>query len=98
MDSIQDTGTEPMTNETGPIYCIPLIERMPLGDSGMTQAMPSRADLRMCRGRNERVAAGYEVLLAHYHRVCEERDALKRILSKVQLTQALEHIELDAKP
>ncbi len=66
-----------MTNETGPIYCIPLIERMPLGDSGMTQAMPSRADLRMCRGRNERVAAGYEVLLAHYHRVCEERDKWK---------------------
>ena len=87
-----------MTNETGPIYGTPLIDTLPLGEGGMLQQMPSRADLRMCRGRNERVAAGYEVLLAHYHRVCEERDALKRILSKVQLTQALEHIELDAKP
>ena len=72
-----------MTNETGPIWNVPLIDSLPITDSGMTQAMPSRADLRMCRGRNERVAAGYEVLLAHYHRVCEERDRLRGLLREI---------------
>lgn len=86
-----------MTQETGPIYGVPLIDSLPMGET-MRQAMPSRSDLIWCKMTHDKVAAGYEVLLAHYHRVCEERDALKRILSKVQLTQALEHIELDAKP
>ena len=88
-----------MTQETGPIYGIPLIDKLPLGEGGMLQQMPSRDALECCLDSDlDSVAAGYEVLLAHYHRVCEERDALKRILSKVQLTQALEHIDLDAKP
>ena len=88
-----------MTNETGPIYGTPLIDTLPLSDNGaLRQRMPMRNDLLLCRGDHCRVAEGYEVLLAHYHNVCEERDSLKRLLSKVQLTQALEHIELDAKP
>lgn len=88
-----------MTQETGPIYGVPLIDRLPIGGDGWMQQMPSWRELSWCRDSPQhRVAAGYEVLLAHYHRVCEERDSLKRLLSKVQLTQALEHIELDAKP
>lgn len=86
-----------MTTETGPIYGVPLIEFLTLSET-LRQAMPSRADLEDSRLLgSDRLAAGYEVLLAHCHRVCDERDSLKRLLSKVQLTQALEHIELDAK-
>lgn len=67
-----------MTHETGPLYCIPLIEFLPMGET-MRQAMPSRDDLEHCILKDcDRVAAGYEVLLAHYHRVCGERDRLKQ--------------------
>lgn len=51
-------------SENGPIYGVELIDTLPLGKSGMLQAMPTRDDLRSVRC--ERVAAGYEVLLAHY--------------------------------
>lgn len=57
--------------ETGPVYGVPLIDTLPLGTGAMLQQMPSRADLEQVRIRNERVAAGYEVLLAHF-RECQE--------------------------
>ncbi len=57
----------------GPIYGVELIDTLPLGKGGMIQQMPSRDDLKRSRTHGDRVAAGYEVLLAHY------RDALKRI-------------------
>ena len=70
-----------MTTETGPIWNVPLIDTLPLGDGGMLQAMPSYWHLVWCReASHERVAAGYEVLLAHYHKVCEERDRLKSLV------------------
>lgn len=73
-----------MTTETGPIYGIPLIDSLPLGNDGMLQQMPSRHDLAWCQDVNAyRVAAGYEVLLAHYHRVCEERDRLKSLVIEI---------------
>lgn len=51
--------------EKGPIYGVELIDTLPLGKAGgMLQAMPNRDDLRGVRCA--RVAAGYEVLLAHY--------------------------------
>ena len=57
--------------EVGPIYGVPLIESLPLGVyGGMSQAMPSRADLSDVRQVNERVVAGYEVLLGHYRQKC----------------------------
>lgn len=69
-----------MTTETGPIYGVPLIDTLPLGNTGRQQ-MPSRHNLEVCKllgfSAVSRVAEGYEVLLAHYHRVCEERDLLK---------------------
>lgn len=68
-----------MTTDTGPIYGVPLIDTLPLSEGGMLQQMPSRRDLVWCQDAMAyRVAAGYEVLLAHYHRVCEERDSLER--------------------
>jgi len=54
--------------QTGPVYGVPLIGSLPL-DDGMRQAMPSRADLDEVRWTNERVVAGYEVLLGHYQRL-----------------------------
>jgi len=67
-----------MTTETGPIYGVPLIDKLPYGDAGWVQLMPSRSDLKWCQdSMSSRVAAGYEVLLAHYQKVCEERDRLK---------------------
>ena len=73
-----------MTTETGPIYGVPLIDTLPLCEGGMRQQMPSRHDLAWCQDVNAyRVAAGYEVLLAHYHRVCEERNRLKAMLKEI---------------
>lgn len=61
----------------GPVYGIELIESLPLGKGSMQQAMPSRSDLEQVRRVNERVVAGYEVLLAHYREKCEEVIRLK---------------------
>lgn len=52
--------------EFGPIYGVKLIDSLPL-NNGMLQAMPSRDDLEQARKGYERVVAGYEVLLQHYH-------------------------------
>lgn len=52
--------------ELGPIYRVELIESLPIG--GMMQAMPSRSDLELSRKHGDRVAAGYEVLLAWYRK------------------------------
>jgi len=52
--------------QTGPVYGVELIDSLPIGNSGFKQAMPGRKDLEQVRKSNERVAAGYEVLLAHY--------------------------------
>lgn len=82
--------------ETGPLYNVPLIDALPLGDGGYQQKMPSRKDLILCEHSHKRVAAGYEVLLAHYRQVCDECDMLKHLLSKAQLSQALHNIELDS--
>lgn len=48
----------------GPTYGVPLIDSLPLGDGGMRQAMPSYNELSRCS--NERLSAGYEVLLLHF--------------------------------
>ena len=50
----------------GPIYGVELIDTLPLGSGQMIQQMPSRADLEQSRTHGDRVAAGYEILLAHY--------------------------------
>lgn len=60
------------TGESGPIYGVKLIDSLPIGNGSMMQAMPDRDDLERCRKRGfERVAAGYEVLLAHYKALAE---------------------------
>jgi len=60
-----------LTGELGPVYDVPLIRSLPLTDGGMTQAMPSRRDLNRAYEMSQRTAAGYEVLLAHYHDLTE---------------------------
>lgn len=68
-----------MTTETGPIYGVPLIDTLPLNETGtLRQQMPMRKDLILCNHSHSRVANGYEVLLAHYRKVCEERDRLRQ--------------------
>lgn len=52
-----------MTKEQGPVYGVPLIDTLPLGTGGMLQQMPSQSNLHQCRKLNERVVAGYEVLM-----------------------------------
>ena len=68
-----------MTSEHGPIYGVELLDSLPL-DGNMRQALPSRKDLddvRRCKiNGNDRVVAGYEVLLEHYTRL---RDLLVRL-------------------
>jgi hypothetical protein len=61
-----------VTKEFGPIYGVELLVSLPL-DGGMSQALPSRKDLDDVRrtkiNGNDRVVAGYEVLLEHYRRM-----------------------------
>ena len=72
----------------GPVYGVPLRGMLPIPGKNvlMCQALPTRKDLEITRKFSERTAAGYEVLLSHYNRVCEElassdaehRDAILR--------------------
>lgn len=54
-------------SSSGPIYNVPLIDRLPLGSVGFGQSMPSRQDLIEVQKYNQRVVAGYEVLLRYFH-------------------------------
>lgn len=53
-------------SEVGPIYGVKLIDSLPIGDSGWSQAMPNREDLLRAKRSHQRLVAGYEVLLARY--------------------------------
>ena len=57
-------------SDCGPVYGVPLRGSLPIG--GMFQSLPTRTDLEITRKVSERTAAGYEVLLSHYNRVCED--------------------------
>ena len=61
-------------DERGPIYGTELIDSLPIGTSGFRQAMPCRDDLCEVCSRNERVVAGYEILLRHFLNAVEEID------------------------
>jgi hypothetical protein len=63
----------------GPVYGVELIDTLPLGNGGMSQQMPTRDDLKNVRrvDGGERVAAGYEVLLAHYRNTLERLKAIQ---------------------
>jgi len=66
---------------SGPVYGIRLIRSLPIGTSGMTQAMPGRDDLAKVRDVSERTAAGYEVLLSHYR---QQQDEVKRLTALIR--------------
>jgi hypothetical protein len=58
--------------EKGPLYGVPLIKTLPMQPGkggGARQLMPTEADLRAIVQDHCRVVAGYEVLLAHFHRL-----------------------------
>ena len=63
--------------EKGPLYGVELIEDLPIGEGSMRQAMPSRSDLTGIAKINQRVVAGYEVLLAHYRESQAEVERLR---------------------
>lgn len=81
------------SNELGPVYGVPLIDTLPFGSGGMKQQMPSRDDLEFVRKRNARVAAGYEVLLAHYREAIEvvklARDGLRALATDAHFDHEL---------
>src|SRR5690554_1205315 len=60
-----------MSESSGPIYNVPLIDWLPLGDSGMRQAMPTRDDLEKVAKISTRTAAGYEVLLGKHENLVD---------------------------
>lgn len=66
------------TGERGPIYGVELIDGLPLGTGGFTQAMPSLQDLELAREIGGRLPAGYEVLLRHFQEVVEEIETLRQ--------------------
>lgn len=64
----------------GPVYGVRLIDSLPIGTGSMRQAMPDARDLALANDRvGTRVAAGFEVLLDHYRRVCDLNDELRRL-------------------
>lgn len=64
-------------DEFGPIYgTVPLLDSLQLGRTAMTQALPDRQDLQEVQRVNERVVAGYEILLWHYYRQCQIANTL----------------------
>lgn len=65
----------------GPIYGVKLIDTLPVG--GMLQQMPQRGDLEQVAKINQRTAAAYEVLLAHFYRLQQERDNLQSQLESI---------------
>ena len=69
-----------MSDNTGSVYGVELIDSLPVGDGPMRQAMPSRGDLVRVRSRCERMVAGYEVLLEHYRRSQERLVAAEALL------------------
>lgn len=71
------------TDETGPIYGVPLIDTLPLGNGSMLQQMPDRFELDVTRKMSERTVAGYEVLLGHYLNQCDEVERLKGLIRDV---------------
>ncbi len=56
--------------ETGPVYGVELLDSLPLGNGGMSQACPSRTDLmRIAQSDlvgSTRVVAGYEIVVDHF--------------------------------
>lgn len=77
-----------MTQETGPIYGVPLIDTLPLGTGMMTQQMASRDDLVFVRLHSERVVAAYEVALAH---LADAREEVKLLKGTVEALESLCH-------
>jgi hypothetical protein len=70
----EDMQHRELLEHYGPVYGVPLRGSLPIlgADDLMFQALPTRQDLEMARKVSERTAAGYEVLLSHYNRVCED--------------------------
>lgn len=74
-------------SEKGPIYGVDLITTLPMQPgrpNGMLQAMPSAADLYAICQNHARVVAGYEVLLAHWHRA---ETVLRGIAAEIRATR-----------
>ncbi len=69
--------------DSGPIYGVRLIDSLPLGGGGMSQAMPTRKDLQQVGKVNNRTAAGYEVLLHHYRQRGDKIERMKEMLESV---------------
>ena len=57
--------------DSGPVYGVRLIKSLPIVNTSMRQAMPSKDDLQLARPYSERTVAGYEVLLSHYRAAME---------------------------
>lgn len=72
-----------MRDNTGPIYGVKLLEALPLGKSGMNQAMASREDLKRVKQVSERTAAAYEVLTEHYREVHRENLRFRLLIEDV---------------
>lgn len=70
-------------SEKGPIYDVALLEELPLGKSGMFQAMPGRAELKRVMRLSQRTVAAYEVLTSHYLREREEVERLTALIRRV---------------
>ena len=64
--------------QRGPIYGVPLLDSLPLGDTTMLQALPSEDDLQQIldldMGCSHRVVAGFEVLTAAYQKLLDTHE------------------------
>lgn len=77
------THMDAISEQSGPVYGVRLLETLPLGKGGMLQAMPSKSDLKQVQRINARTVAGFEVLTEHYREQCNEVARLKDLIRQV---------------
>ncbi len=72
----------------GPLYGVRLLMSLPLSNppGSMRQALPGRSELIKCGRDFPRVAAGYEVVMAHYHEVVQNTTNIIEKLVTGELT------------
>lgn len=80
---VAQSHLDAISNKSGPVYGVRLLDTLPLGSGSMLQAMPCKSDLEQVRRINERTVAGFEVLTDHYREQCNEVARLKDLIRQV---------------
>lgn len=81
-------------SKAGPLYGVELLESLPIGNAGWSQAMPGREELARVAKISSRTVAAYEVLTAQYLRLKAESEKLESVREQfTKYTQSLKDRE-----